>query len=74
MAEQYVITTLMVLTVLMLFIITWAINRIIILRIRKNSSKTREISTIMQHTLDICGNDVVMLDLHRRYARNLYET
>ena len=72
MAGQYVITTIMVLTVLMLFIITWAINRIIILRIRKNSSKTREISTIMQHTLDICGNDVVMLDLHRRYAKNLY--
>lgn len=58
--------------VTMVFIVTWAINRISILRIRKKSDQTKEISAIMQRTLDIGHNNVLKLDLRRRYAKNLH--
>jgi len=58
--------------VTMVFIVTWAINRISILRIRKKSDQTKEISAIMQRTLDIGHNNVLKLDLRRKYAKNLH--
>lgn len=67
-----VITLLQVIFVMIGFIITWAINRISILRIRKNANQTKEISAIMQRTLDIGHNNVLKLDLRRRYAKNLH--
>ena len=65
-------TLLMVLSVTLAFIITWAVNRISILRIRKNAQQTQEISTIMQHTLDLGHNYVLKLDIRRRHAVNLH--
>ena len=56
----------------MAFIITWAINRISILRIRQKSDQTKDISAIMQRTLDIGHHNVLKLDLRRRYAKNLH--
>ncbi len=72
MTGQDVITLLMVMMVTMVFIVTWAINRISILRIRKKSDQTKEISAIMQRTLDIGHNNVLKLDLRRRFAKNLH--
>jgi len=72
MTGQDVITLLMVITVTIVFIATWAINRISILRIRKKSDQTKEISAIMQRTLDIGHNNVLKLNLRRKYAKNLH--
>ena len=64
--------------VLMLFIITiailiaWAINRLVLLRIRKSVRESREISAIMQHTLDMGKNYVLKLNISRKYAFNLH--
>ena len=57
---------------LLAFIATVGINRIIILRIRKRVRKAQEISTIMQHTLDISNNYILKLDVGRRHAINLH--
>jgi len=57
---------------LLAFIATVGINRISILRIRKRVRKAQEISTIMQHTLDISNNYVLKLDVGRRHAINLH--
>ena len=57
---------------LIVFLATVGINRISILRIRKRVRKAKEISTIMQHTLDISKNFVLKLDIQKRYAINLH--
>lgn len=57
---------------LIVFLATVGINRISILRIRKRVRKAKEISTIMQHTLDISKNFVLKLDVQKRYAINLH--
>ncbi len=54
------------------FAIGWAVNRISILRIRKNSARTKELSTIMQHTLNTSNNYVLRLNLVDRYAVNMH--
>ena len=54
------------------FIISWAANRISILRIRKRVSESKEIYDIMQHTLDLNDNYVLRLDLRERCAYNLH--
>lgn len=54
------------------FLATWALNRISILRIKKGVNQSKEISAIMQHTLDISHNQVLKLDLRERRAYNLY--
>ena len=48
------------------FIISWAANRISILRIRKRVSESKEIYDILQHTLDLNDNYVLRLDLRER--------
>ena len=58
--------------VLIVFLATVGINRISILRIRKRVRKAKEISTIMQHTLDISKNYVLKLDIQQQYAINLH--
>ena len=57
---------------LLAFFATVGINRISILRIRKRVRKAQEISTIMQHTLDISSNYVLKLDVRKRHAVNLH--
>ena len=54
------------------FIISWAANRISILRIRKRVSESKEIYDILQHTLDLNDNYVLRLDLRERNAYNLH--
>ena len=72
MTGQDIIALLMVMMVTMVFFVTWAINRISILRIRKKSNQTKEISAIMKRTLDIGHNNVLKLDLRRMHAKNLH--
>ena len=62
----------LLLIALLAFIATIGINRIITLRIRERTRKVQEISTIMQHTLDISHNYVLKLDVRKRHAINLH--
>ena len=65
-------TPVMVILITVAFLVAWAINRISILRIRKTSEKTKDISAIMQHTLSLGGNVVLRLDIRRQHAYNLH--
>ena len=65
-------TMTMVILITAAFLVTWAVNRISILRIRKESDKTKDISAIMQHTLSLGGNVVLRLDIRRQHAYNLH--
>ena len=56
----------------MAFIITWGINHISILRIRRRVKDSKEIYDIMKHTLDVNDNFVVRLDLRQRWGYNLH--
>ena len=67
-----VVSLLMALCALMAFLITWALNRISVLRIRKGVEKSKEINTLMQHTLDLNNSNVLRLDLLHRYGYNLH--
>ena len=66
------ISFILVLLVLVVFFATWAINRISVLRIRNTVRTTKEISTIMQRTLEINHNYVVRLNINEQKAYNLY--
>ena len=66
------ISLLMVFFACVAFIITWGVNRISILRIRKSVSQSKEISSIMQHTLDIDSSWVLRLHLRSQHADNLH--
>ena len=63
---------LMVFVVCIAFVIAWAVNRISLLRIRQSVGKIKETSTIMQHTLDMGKNYVLMLDIRQRHAINIH--
>ena len=65
-------SVLMVVVVGIAFVITWAVNRISLLRIRQSVGKIKETSAIMQHTLDMGKNYVVMLDIRQRHAVNIH--
>lgn len=54
------------------FAIGWAINRLSILRIRKNSEKVKDLSAIMQQTLHTGDNYVVRLSVQERHATNMH--
>ena len=54
------------------FIIGWVVNRITLLRIRKNSMQVKDLSTIMQHTLNTSNNYVLKLSVQERYALNMH--
>ena len=54
------------------FIVCWAVNRISILRIRKNSERMKDLSAIMQHTLNTSNNYVLKLSVHDRFAHNMH--
>ena len=54
------------------FVITWSVNRISILRIRKRVSQIKNISAIMQHTLDIDSSWVLRLNLRSQRTENLH--
>ena len=50
----------------------WVINRLSLLRIRHNSERSKDLSTIMQRTLSSSNNYVVRLALQKHYAVNMY--
>ena len=66
------ISLLMVLAVVVFFIISWVFNRISILRIRKNSESIQDLSTVMQHTLNVSNNYVVRLSMQDHIGFNLH--
>lgn len=67
-----VVTLLVVFLTFVAFIITWVLNRISILRIRKSVRQSKDISDILQHTLDIDSNWVLKLNLRSQHADNLH--
>ena len=66
------VSMLMVMIMGIAFLIAWAINRLVLMRIRMGVGKSREISAIMQHTLDRSESDVLKLDIARRHAINVH--
>ena len=66
------VSMLMVMIMGIAFLIAWAINRLVLMRIRMGVGKSREISAIMQHTLDRSESYVLKLDIARRHAINVH--
>lgn len=66
------VSLLMTLLTAIAFIIGWVINRISILRIHKNSARSKELSSIMQHTLNTSNNYVLKLSIRDHYAVNMH--
>ena len=62
------ISLMAVIIVFIAFIIGWVVNRITLLRIRKNSMQVKDLSTIMQHTLNTSNNYVLKLSMQERYG------
>ena len=58
--------------VTIVFLATWAINRISILRIKRGAEQTKKMSSIMQHTLDVSNNYVLKLNMRERHGINLH--
>ena len=54
------------------FIVGWVVNRISILRIRKNSEQVKDLSAIMQHTLNASDNYVIKLSMQDRIGFNMH--
>ena len=57
---------------LIALVVTWAINRISIMRIKKGVDESREVQAVMQHTLDTLHNQVISIDPRDRRAYNLH--
>ncbi|MBR0166515.1 MAG: PAS domain-containing sensor histidine kinase [Prevotella sp.] len=70
--EVQSISMLMVLMVIIVFIISWVFNRISILRIRKNTDSIKDLSTVLQQTLNINGNYVIKLTMQDRMGYNMH--
>jgi len=66
------ISILILLFVFFLFILTWGFNRISILRIRRKSEQSKDLSVIMKHTLNMSSNYVLRLSIHDRHAVNMH--
>ena len=66
------VSVMMTLLTVIVFAICWGLNRISILRIRKNTRRAREISTVMKQTLNLSGDYVLRLSLADRLAHNLH--
>ena len=66
------ISVLIIIVIFMALIFGWVINRITLLRIRHNSERTKDLSTIMQRTLGTSNNFVVRLNLQKSIAVNLH--
>jgi PAS domain S-box-containing protein len=65
------VSVVLTLLAVIVFAICWGLNRISILRIRKNTRRAREISTVMKQTLNLSGDYVLRLSLADRLAHNL---
>ena len=71
-SEVQGISMLMVLSVFILFIFSWIINRIVILRIKKNTDRIKDLSTVLQQTLQVSNNYVIKLSMLEHVGYNLY--
>ena len=70
---QFDVSSVLMVTIISIaFVVAWAVNRISLLHIRKDGDKIKEISAIMQHTLDMGKNYVLKLDIRHRHAINLH--
>ena len=63
---------LMVCAVIIIFIISWIINRISILRIKQDTEQIRDLSTVLQHTLNVSGSKVLRLRPQDQMGFNLH--
>lgn len=66
------VTMLMVFAVVLIFLVSWIINRISILHIRKDSEKIRDLSITLQHTLNVSGSIVLRFNLQDRMGYNMH--
>jgi len=66
------ISMLMVLVVIIIFIISWVLNRISTLRIKKNTERIKDLSTVLQQTLNVSNNYVVKLSMQNRMGYNMH--
>ena len=66
------ISIVMTLLTVIAFLIGWGVNRISILRIHKNSARTKETSEIMKLTLNVSGDYVLRLSLADQLAHNMH--
>ena len=71
-SEVQGVTMLMVFAVIIIFIISWVINRISILRIKQDTERIRDLSTILQHTLNVSGSKVLRLRPQDQIGFNLH--
>ena len=71
-SEVQGVAILMVFAVIMIFIISWIINRISILRIKKDTEQIRDLSTTLQHTLNVNRSKVLRLRPQDQMGINLY--
>jgi len=65
------ISLVMSLFIFIAFAIGWAVNRISLLRIRRKSERSKDLLTIMQHTLNSSRNYVLRMSIPDRMAYNL---
>ena len=63
---------LMTAMVIIAFIVCWGVNRISILRIRKNADRIKDLSAIMKHTLNLNGDSVLRLSVAEQCAFNIH--
>ena len=63
---------LMTAMVIIAFIVCWGVNRISILRIRKNADRIKDMSAIMKHTLNLNGDSVLRLSVAEQCAFNIH--
>ena len=66
------ISLLMVIIVFLTFLVSLGINQISLLRIRKHSDRVKDLTTIMQHTLNSSQNYVVRLSIHDQIGFNMH--
>ena len=66
------VSLLIALLTIFLFILSWGFNRISILRIRRKSERTKDLSHIMKHTLNMSNYNVLQLNIQEHKAHNMY--
>ena len=72
LSEVQGVAMLMVCAVIIIFIISWIINRISILRIKQDTEQIRDLSTVLQHTLNVSGSKVLRLRPQDQMGFNLH--
>ena len=65
------VSILIVMLASLLFLLTWGINRISIQRIRHKTERTKDLSFIMRHTLNMSNNYILRLSIPDHYGVNM---